>query len=286
MKMFSGLGTAMVTPFYQDGAVDYESYAALVSRQADAGVDFLVALGTTAETPCLLDEEKVKIIEETRRVYDGKLIAGVGTNSLHGTLHNISLLEGKGIDAWLVVTPYYNKPTQEGLYRYFKTIAESTSTPLVLYNVPGRTGVNMEPETVARLSHIPGIVGIKEANTVASHCRRIKDSVSDDFSVLCGNDDKWEMMAEGGYDGLISVVSNIIPVEMVKLGEYITSKDYNRARRLDEKLHPIFEACFVESNPIPVKGALSLMGLCGSTMRLPLTAASDSTLSILRKVML
>lgn len=281
MKEFSGLGTALVTPFFPDGTIDYEAYKMSVKRQADAGVDFLVALGTTAETPCLADEEKIRLLECTREVYKGKLVVGIGTNSLQGVFRNMKKLEDKGADAWLVVTPYYNKPMQNGLFRFYSAIASQSTLPVILYNVPGRTGVNMEPETVAELSKIRNIIGLKEANPDHKQCKRVKELVGDEFVLLSGNDDKWIELAEMGYDGLISVVSNIIPEKMVELGQNISNKDFEKARSLNNILQPLFKTCFSESNPIPVKAALSLLGICNAEMRLPLTEASNETKRLL-----
>ena len=189
MLRIEGLGTALVTPF-RDGAVDYASYEALVRRQVAAGVDFLVPLGSTAETPCLEDDEKVRLLDMTRQLFSGPVVAGVGTNSLQATLRNIRLLEPYGADAWLVVVPYYNKPTQEGMYQYFKAVAESTDKAVILYNVPGRTGSNIKPETVLRLTRIPNIIAIKEASGDVNQILKIRREAPADFTVLSGNDDQ------------------------------------------------------------------------------------------------
>ncbi len=188
MKL-SGCGTALVTPFHQDGEVDYPSYAELVKRQVKAGVDFLVPLGTTAETPCLEDWEKTEILSITKK-YAGTLpvVVGCGTNSLAGTIKNIRILEPYGPDAFLVVVPYYNKPTQEGMYQYFKAVAESTGKAIVLYNVPGRTGANMLARTTLRLAEIPNIVAVKEASGKTDQIFDIVKHAPEGFAVISGND--------------------------------------------------------------------------------------------------
>ena len=284
MSNFKGLGTAIVTPF-RDGGVDYDAYRVLLSRQIKAKVDFIVALGTTAETPCLSPEEKQQILEVTRSIYTGPLMVGAGTNSLIGTLHNMRQLRKYNPDAWLIVVPYYNKPTQEGMYQYFKTIAESTDIPVFIYNIPSRTGVNLSPETAGQLAQLPNIVGIKDANPNVEHLRAMREAVGGEFIVLSGNDDQWFELSSGVFDGLISVVSNIVPETMVAMGAAISRGDRFNAERIDESLRPLYRACFLESNPIPVKGALRMLGYCSSEMRLPLVPASSNTLSRLAMAM-
>lgn len=284
MLKINGLGTALVTPF-RDGAVDYESYRALVRRQVEAGVDFLVPLGSTAETPCLEDEEKVKLLKITRELFGGTVVAGVGTNSLQATLRNMRLLEPYGPDAWLVVVPYYNKPTQEGMYQYFKAVAEATDKAVILYNVPGRTGSNIRPETVLRLAAIPNIVAIKEASGDLSQILAIRRAAPTDFTVLSGNDDQTLPLMAAGCDGVISVASNLAPKQMAALCAAVRRGDMTEAVRLNNALIPLFDACFVESNPIPAKGGLQVLGLCANELRLPLTPATEPTLALMRRVL-
>ncbi len=281
--ILKGCGTALVTPF-KDRKVDYDAYASLVRRQVDAGIHFLVPLGSTAETPCLTDDEKVELLRLTRANAPGKtIIAGAGTNSLIHTIHNIRLLSEA--DMYLVVVPYYNKPTQEGMYQYFKAVAEASDKPILLYNVPGRTGINMSASTTLRLSKLPNIVGIKEASGSLAQIREILSKCPKDFSVLSGNDDQTlDLMLEGGH-GVISVASNVVPHLMVKLIEAASTEDFNMAYRLFRRLIPLFDACFVESNPIPVKGALHLLGLCSDEMRLPLTSCEPSTVKLMTRVL-
>ena len=272
---FRGCGTALITPF-KDGAVDYDAFAALVDRQVAAGIDFLVPLGTTGETPCLTDEEKIKLLRLTKeRAGDLPVMAGVGTNSLEHTIENIRLLEPHGVDAFLVVVPYYNKPPQEGMYQYFKAVAESTSKPVVLYNVPGRTGSNMTSETTLRLAQIDNIIAIKEASSNRGQILEIIQGRPEGFLVLSGNDDETYPLMKEGADGIISVASNIAPEPCVKLAHAMMEGKVEKAAMYHEKLLPLFRNCFVESNPIPAKAALAAMGLISNECRLPLVPASQ-----------
>ncbi len=280
-----GCGTALATPF-SNGKVDFEAYKRLVTRQVEAGIHFLVPLGSTAETPCLENDEKVELLRITRELCpDRPLVAGVGTNSPAATIRNIRLLESCGPDAWLVVVPYYNKPTQQGLYEYFKTIAEATDKPIVAYNVPGRTGTNMTAETTLRLASIPGIIAVKEASGKLDQIEAVAKGRPDGFKVLSGNDDQTFPIMRFGGDGVISVASNVAPELMVALVEAAAAGDFAKAEEIDKKLAPLYDACFVESNPIPAKAALSIMGFCSAEMRLPLTTAVPSTFDAMRKVL-
>ncbi len=280
-----GCGTALATPF-SNGKVDFEAYKRLVTRQVEAGIHFLVPLGSTAETPCLENDEKVELLRITRELCpDRPLVAGVGTNSPAATIRNIRLLESCGPDAWLVVVPYYNKPTQQGLYEYFKTIAEATDKPIVAYNVPGRTGTNMTAETTLRLASIPGIIAVKEASGKLDQIEAVAKGRPDGFKVLSGNDDQTFPIMRFGGDGVISVASNVAPELMVALVEAAGAGDFAKAEEIDKKLAPLYDACFVESNPIPAKAALSIMGFCSAEMRLPLTTAVPSTFDTMRKVL-
>ena len=280
-----GCGTALATPF-KNGKVDFEAYKRLVTRQVEAGIHFLVPLGSTAETPCLENDEKIELLRITRELCpDRPVVAGVGTNSPAATIRNIRLLEPYGPDAWLVVVPYYNKPTQQGLYEYFKAIAESTDKPIVAYNVPGRTGTNMTAGTTLRIAEIPGIVAVKEASGKLDQIEEIVRNRPEGFSVLSGNDDQTFPIMRFGGDGIISVASNVAPGLMVQLVEAAAAGDWTKAEALDKKLAPLYDACFVESNPIPAKAALNLLGFCEPEMRLPLTTAVASTFETMRKVL-
>ena len=280
-----GCGTALATPF-KNGKVDFEAYKRLVTRQVEAGIHFLVPLGSTAETPCLENDEKIEMLRITRELCPNRpVVAGVGTNSPAATIRNIRLLEPYGPDAWLVVVPYYNKPTQQGLYEYFKTIAESTDKPIVAYNVPGRTGTNMTASTTLRIAEIPGIVAVKEASGKLDQIEEIVRNRPEGFSVLSGNDDQTFPIMRFGGDGIISVASNVAPGLMVQLVEAAAAGDWTKAEALDKKLAPLYDACFVESNPIPAKAALNLLGFCEPEMRLPLTTAVAPTFETMRKVL-
>lgn len=285
MVDFKGLATALVTPFV-DGEVDWKAFRNLVRRQVEAGVDFLVPLGSTAETPCLTDAEKVKILEIAREESNGlPIVAGAGSNSLTATVQNMRLLDGHGADAYLIVVPFYNKPTQEGLYQYFKAVAEETDRQVILYNVPGRTGTNMKTETTLRLAEIPNVTAVKEASGDLAQIIDIKRQAPEGFSVLSGNDDQTLPLMACGADGVISVASNVAPEQMKALTRAVAASDLKEAIRLNNSLMPLYHACFVESNPIPVKAALSLMGLCSDEMRLPLLAATGGTLTLLADVL-
>lgn len=282
-----GCGTALVTPFKENGEVDYEAYAAAVDRQVEAGVHFLVPLATTGETPTLSPEEKIELLRITRGHCPSlPLLAGCGTNSLEGTLANMELLEPYGADAWLIVVPYYNKPTPEGQYRYFKALAERTSKPIVIYNVPGRTGSNMTAATVARLAaDCPEIVGIKEASGNYAQVSEMIRLTPDSFSVLSGDDDlTLALMAMGGQ-GVISVASNVAPREVSALTEAMSAGDLAAARSLHHRLFPLFRGCFAESNPVPVKEAMARLGLMTNNVRLPLSPASDSTRKLIADIL-
>lgn len=285
MVDFKGLATALVTPFV-DGEVDWKAFRNLVRRQVEAGVDFLVPLGSTAETPCLTDAEKVKILEIAREESNGlPIVAGAGSNSLTATVQNMRLLDGHGADAYLIVVPFYNKPTQEGLYQYFKAVAEETDRQVILYNVPGRTGTNMKTETTLRLAEIPNITAVKEASGDLAQIIDIKRQAPEGFTVLSGNDDQTLPLMACGADGVISVASNVAPKQMKALTRAVAASDLKEAIRLNNSLMPLYHACFVESNPIPVKAALSLMGLCRDEMRLPLLPATGGTRTLLADVL-
>ena len=285
MVDFKGLATALVTPFV-DGEVDWKAFRNLVRRQVEADVDFLVPLGSTAETPCLTDAEKVKILEIAREESNGlPIVAGAGSNSLTATVQNMRLLDGHGADAYLIVVPFYNKPTQEGLYQYFKAVAEETDRQVILYNVLGRTGTNMKTETTLRLAEIPNVTAVKEASGDLAQIIDIKRQAPEGFTVLSGNDDQTLPLMACGADGVISVASNVAPEQMKALTRAVAASDLKEAIRLNNSLMPLYHACFVESNPIPAKAALSLMGLCRDEMRLPLLSATGGTRTLLADVL-
>lgn len=279
----SGCGTALVTPF-RDGEVDYAAFSALVDRQIAAGIHFLVPLGTTGETPCLSDEERIRLLEITVEKCGGRpVVVGGGTNSLVQTVRSIRLLEPYGADAFLIVVPYYNKPTQEGIYEYFKAVADAAGKPVVMYNVPSRTGVNMTAETALRLAEIENIVAVKEASGNYAQISEIIRNAPEGFSVLSGNDDETLSLMATGAAGVISVASNIAPGMMVEMVEAVQDNDLPKARALHHRLSPLFRNCFVESNPVPVKAGLAAMGLAMEEYRLPLVPGTRKTYELMRK---
>ena len=286
--MWSGCGTALVTPFRADLSLDEAAMRRLVRRQVDAGINFLVPCGTTGENPTLDWEETLRVVEITLEEARGRVpvLAGCGG---YNTAEIVSLakeLEPLHVDGILSVTPYYNKPTQEGLYRHYKAIAAAVSLPIVLYNVPRRTGVNIEPATLKRLAEIENIVGVKEASGDAGQIATILgQATSDDFSVLSGDDALALPTIALGGRGLISVASNEIPAEMTQLVQLCLHGDFAAARRLQRKYLPLMEVNFVESNPIPVKAAMAAMGLLEPVWRLPLCAPKAQNEEKIRSVL-
>lgn len=277
----TGCGTALITPF-KNGEVDYDAFAALVDRQVEAGIDFLVPLGTTGETPCLEDEERIRILQIAKEHSKGvPVVVGGGTNSLQHTIRSMKMLEPYGVDAFLIVVPYYNKPTQEGQYQYFKAVAESTDKPIVLYNVPGRTGANMTAETALRLAEVPNIVAIKEASGNREQIEAILAGAPEGFQVLSGNDDDTLWMMQQGGAGIISVASNVAPALMAEFVGAVRKGELQKAEQMNAKLTPLFTNCFVESNPIPAKAAMSAMGLIENELRLPLVPSQQSTYDLM-----
>lgn len=284
--MFKGCGTALVTPF-SGGYVNLDRFASLVDRQVEAGVDFLVPLGTTGETPCLSEEERLQLLVTAKEHSAGRpVMVGVGTNSLDATLRNIRQIENYGADAFLVVVPYYNKPTQQGQYEYFRAIAEASSKSIVIYNVPGRTGVNMTAETCLRLAEeVENIVAVKEASGNYAQISEIIRNRPEGFSVLSGNDNETLSLMATGADGVISVASNLVPAEMTALVRAMQEGRLDEARRLNFRLMPLFKGCFIESNPIPVKAGMASLGLLEDSLRLPLTSASAATRTAMEEIL-
>ncbi len=270
--MFRGCGTAMVTPFREDLSLDESTLRSLIRRQIEAGIDFLVPCGTTGESPTLTRDEHLRVIEITVQEADGRVpvLAGAGGYNTAEVIELAREIEALGADGLLSVTPYYNKPTQEGLYQHYKAIADSTRLPIILYSVQGRTGINVEPATVRRLSEIGNIVGIKEASGNIGQMSAILNIVPDDFIVLSGDDAITLPLIALGGRGVISVVSNEIPAEMAELVRLANAGNFDRARTLHRKYLPLMEVNFVESNPVPVKAAMAAMGLLERTYRLPL----------------
>jgi 4-hydroxy-tetrahydrodipicolinate synthase len=285
--MFTGCGTALVTPFQRDLSLDEETFRRLVRRQIDAGVNFLVPCGTTGESPTLTRAEHLRVVGIALEEARGKVpvLAGAGGYNTSEVIELARELERMGVDGILSVTPYYNKPTQEGLYQHYKAIASCIRLPIVVYSVQGRTGVNVEPATMARLATIENIVGVKEASGNIGQVATILNEVPTTFTVLSGDDSVTiPVMALGGR-GIISVVSNQIPGEMTQLAQACLRGDFETARRVQARYLPLMNVNFVESNPIPVKAAMGLMGLLEPVYRLPLAPPSPANLARIAKVL-
>jgi 4-hydroxy-tetrahydrodipicolinate synthase len=285
--MFTGCGTALVTPFRRDHSLDEETLRKLVRRQIDAGIDFLVPCGTTGESPTLTRFEHLRIVEIAVEESGGKVpvLAGAGGYNTHEVIELTKEIEERGADGILSVTPYYNKPTQEGLYQHYRAIASATRLPIVVYSVQGRTGVNVEPTTLARLAEIANIVAVKEASGNIGQMANVIHEVPPDFTVLSGDDAiTIPLMALGGR-GVISVVSNEIPGPMTKLAQACLRGDYETARAIQARYLPLMNVNFIESNPIPVKAAMGLMGLLDPMYRLPMCPPSAASLAKIENVL-
>ncbi len=284
---FEGCGTALVTPFRVDLSLDEETLRKLVRRQINAGVHFLVPCGTTGENPTMTRKEHIRVVEITLEEAKGRVPVWAGAGG-YNTAEVIELareLEALGADGLLSVTPYYNKPTQEGLFQHYRAIAGATRLPIVLYNVPGRCGTNLEPATVARLAKIENIVGVKEASGNIGQMAAVLNVVSEEFSVLAGDDSVALPLFALGGKGVISVASNEVPREMALLCECGLAGDFAGARAIHRKYLPLMEINFVESNPIPVKAAMSLLGLLEPVWRLPLVGPKAENWRKIREVL-
>jgi 4-hydroxy-tetrahydrodipicolinate synthase len=288
IKELKGAGTALVTPFKSNFNVDYDAFRKLVRRQIDNGIHYLVPLGTTGETPCLEPDEKKKLVEITLEETKDKIpvIVGVGSNNTKHVIQNIEEYKNYNVDGFLVVTPYYNKPTQQGLFEHFKAVSEATDKAIVLYNVPSRTSTNMTAETTIKLSEIQNIIAIKEASSNMSQISEILKYVRESFCVISGNDDETLEICSLGGVGVISVASNLAPKELSEYVNLILDKNYEDAKNSHHKLFNVFKNCFVESNPIPVKAALNLLGHIENVLRLPLTTSVDSTNETMRQTII
>jgi 4-hydroxy-tetrahydrodipicolinate synthase len=269
---FTGVGTALVTPFTATGALDEAGVRRLARRQIDQGIHFLVPCGTTGESPTLSADERARVVEICVEEARGKVpvLAGAGGYDTREVIHAARQMEGAGANGLLSVTPYYNKPTPDGLIQHFKAIAESSSLPIVLYNVPGRTGCNIDPVTLVKLAAIPNIIGVKEASGNIQQMCEVCRSIPAEFLVLSGDDAvTLPLMAVGGR-GVISVASNEVPREMSQMVEAAERGDFAAARKIHASLMPLMLVNFVESNPIPVKTAMAAMGLLEEIFRLPM----------------
>ena len=285
--MFTGCGTALVTPFRRDLSLDEETLRRLVRRQIEAGINFLVPCGTTGESPTLTRGEHLRVVEITLEEAKGRVavLAGAGGYNTHEVIELARELERRGADGILSVTPYYNKPTQEGLYQHYKAIASAIRLPIVVYSVQGRTGVNVEPSTLSRLAEIENIVGVKEASGNIGQMANVVHEVPSSFAVLSGDDAITIPLIALGGRGIVSVASNEIPAEMTQLAQACLRNDFAAARQIQARFLPLMNVNFVESNPIPVKAAMAMMGLLEPVYRLPMVPPAPASLSKIEKVL-
>jgi 4-hydroxy-tetrahydrodipicolinate synthase len=286
--MFTGCGTALVTPFRPDLSLDEAALRRLVERQIGAGINFLVPCGTTGESPTLSVAEQRRVVEitvEEARRAKTPVVAGAGGNNTAHVIEMAREFQALGADGILSVAPYYNKPTQEGLYQHYKALAEAISLPIILYNIPGRTGVNIETPTLARLAEIENIVGVKEASGNISQMAAVLAAVPPRFLVLSGDDAVTIPLMSLGGKGLISVVSNEIPAEMTRLTKLCLAGEFAAALEIHKKYFRLIEANFVETNPGPAKAAMALMGLLEPVFRLPMVAPKPEHLAKIRSAL-
>jgi len=285
-KQWKGSLVAIVTPFNNDGSIDYNAYENLLNFHINNNTNGIVVCGTTGEAASLSNTEYTEIIKFTVDIIDNKIpvIAGTGSNCTNTAIQNSKLAQSLGVDAVLLVSPYYNKPTQKGMYQHFKAVAESINIPLILYNVPGRTSVNMSVELIVNLAKdIENIIGIKEASGDLVQMAKILKDKPSDFMVFSGDDALAFQAVCMGADGVISVVANIIPSEFSNLMKLASNNSLNEAREIYYKYLPLIDACFIESNPIPVKTALAKMNMIKETFRLPLCSMDEENMKILEK---
>ena len=277
VDMLSGVITALITPFDEKGNVDFKSFEKILEMQISAGINGLLPLGTTAESPVLNETEKEKIIEMVLNKVNGKIpvIAGSGSNSTQAAIEATMKMKKMGVDSSLQVAPYYNKPSQEGLYRHFSEIAEKCDFPIWLYNVPGRSGVEIKPETILRLSKDPRILGVKDATGSVATLMEVLQDADEGFSVFSGDDGLTLPMMSLGAKGVISVVSNLVPDKMVKFTRLILDGNFSEAKKMHYELLPLFKAAFIETNPVPIKAAMASKGWMKEEYRSPLCSMLD-----------
>lgn len=285
--MFRGTYTALVTPF-QNSEIDLEAFERLIEAQIDAGITGIVPVGTTGESPTLSCGERHQVIERAVKAAQGRcqVIAGTGSNSTRDAIAHTKAAEEIGVDGALLVAPYYNKPNQEGLFRHFEAIARETSLKLVLYNIPGRCGVDIAADTVVRLAeHCPNIVSIKEASGSVDRVSELASRLPDEFTILSGDDSLTLPFLAVGAVGVVSVVSNLFPAEVVRLVRLFLEGKAEEARRLHQKFYPLFKDAFIEPNPVPAKTALSWRGVMSADCRLPLVAMGEANAERLRQTL-
>ncbi len=285
--MFTGCGTALVTPFKMDGSLDESTLRALVRRQIDAGIDFLVPCGTTGESPTLSRHEHLTVVGITVEESAGRtpVVAGAGGYNTHEVVELAKECEALGANGLLSVSPYYNKPTQEGLYQHFKAIADAVALPIIVYNIQGRTGVNVETTTLKRLAELPNIVGVKEASGNISQMADVAHELPEAFDMLSGDDSITIPLISLGGRGVISVVSNEIPAQMTQLARLANQGDYAGARAIQRRWLPLMKVNFVEANPGPAKWAMYKMGLLEPSYRLPMVPPSDASKARIEQVL-
>lgn len=283
----SGVGTAMITPFHSDGAVDFEKLAEFVDFQIDGGVNFLVPMGTTGESVTLSGEEQTEVIKTTLKVANGRVpvLAGCGGNNTASLIKFGKHLKEIGVENILSVSPYYNKPSQEGIYQHFKAIRKETGLGIVLYNIPGRTGSNVLPETLARLAKEQIIFGVKESSGDVKQIQQLCQLTGDKLTVLSGDDWMTQPLVAVGGKGVISVASNVVPRQLREFVDTLLEGNSAGARELLQPLLPLFDALFMEPNPQPVKGVASMLGLMEANFRLPMVPPAESTMNRLKETM-
>jgi len=285
-KEFTGTGTALITPFKKDGSIDEDALRRLVDFQEENGIDMLLACGSTGEPATLTPDEHQKVmkivIDQAKKA---KVVCGAGSNCTREAVEYSKVAADYGADAILSISPYYNKPTQEGIYRHYEAVAEAVDIPVIFYNVPSRTGVNISAETMVRLSGISNIIAVKEASGDVALASKVIRETPDDFVVLSGNDDITVDIMEEGGDGVFSVASNAIPRQVADLVKTAREGKYAKAHEMSVALNPFFTGMFVESNPIPIKYVMSRMGFGENCLRLPLTPLSEAGMAKLEPVL-
>jgi 4-hydroxy-tetrahydrodipicolinate synthase len=288
MTQFKGLGVAMITPFLADGKIDYLGLEKLTNHLIDGGVHYLVVMGTTGENPTISGEEQQLILQKVKEVNAGRLpiVFGIGGNDTLGVVNRLKTEELAGISGILSVSPYYNKPSQEGIYQHYQAISDATPLPVIMYNVPGRTGSVVSAETTLRIAALPNIVCTKEASGSLDICMDVIADAPEDFGVISGDDNYTLPYIAAGMQGVISVIGNAYPKEYSQMVNYALAGDFKNARHLQYKLLPMMKAIFMDGNPGGVKYALSKMGICGNHLRLPVVPVNKTTENALDKAML
>jgi 4-hydroxy-tetrahydrodipicolinate synthase len=285
--MFEGVYTALVTPF-KNGKIDYDALEKIIEMQVTNGIDGIVPLGSTGESPTVSFDEHKEFIKRTVKLVNKrvKIVAGTGANSTEEAIHLTKSAEGSGVDGALLVNPYYNKPTQRGLIAHFEAVAKSVKIPIILYNIPGRTAVNFMPENIAELlKRVNNIAAIKEASGDIVQMMRVIEMCGEKLTLLSGDDNLLLPVLAIGGKGIISVASNFLPADVKKIVTLFSEKKYNEARELFYKILPVMRAIFIETNPIPVKAAMEMLGYCSGDLRLPLVRLSEENRKILKQVL-